>query len=484
MSTNIPLGQLRTLGSLAHLVKPSQLMQSTQPIQPTQPTHLTNPVLNNVGSPWSKEEDKQLIKLYNEDKLDVIQISKLHGRAVGGILARLVKNNIIPNKIVARGYNLINQTIPITDPITEPSLVQSQNDSEIKMITINDNEYIVSDNKVYTIKKVRGELCGYYDPTTNSIYNQDMLDKIINWVKLNETKFLKMQFYGLDIEMLQKYFQAYRLLKIYNGLVNKTEPINVCVFYKFLTGNSWSDELDKAIQLLPTGGDIIIIEQNENYQIIKDYLQIRGLSIDIDDYSPTNKLFCLTGIKKLPKLNKTIMFLDTETTGFSTSTNPKEIDKFNNARLIELGYLIYNKDNCKIKEVSSLVKPQNFTIKNTFVHGITTSQALTNGLEINTVLSQLYEDLKNTDTIICHNINFDMQILLSEAFRSGNTQLYDLIESKNKLCTMEIGKKYMKSTKNPKLVELYKYLYNKEVKQDHRSLSDCIICADCYYKMV
>ncbi len=474
MSSNIPLGQLRTLGSLTHMIKPMQSVQQT-----TQPASL---VLNNIGAPWSKEEDKQLIKLYNEDKLDVIQISKLHGRAIGGILARLVKNHIIPNKMLARGYNLINQTNVSVEPLITPN--QSEYDNDSKMITINDNEYIVSDNKVYSIKKIKGELCGYYDPTTNTIYNQELLDKIINWVKLNETKTLKMQFYGLDIEILQQYFQSYKLLKIYNGLVNKTEPINVCVFYKFLTGNSWSDELDKAIQLLPTGGDLIIIEQNENYQIIKDYLQIRGLSIDIDDYSPTNKLFCLTGIKKLPKLNKTIMFLDTETTGFSTSTNPKEIDKFDNARLIELGYLIYNKDNCKIKEVSSLVKPQNFIIKNTFVHGITTKQALTNGLEINTVLSQFYEDLKNTDTIICHNINFDMQILLSEAFRSGNTQLYDLIESKNKLCTMEIGKKYMKSTKNPKLVELYKYLYNKEVKQDHRSLSDCIICADCYYKMV
>ena len=44
------------------------------------------------------------------------------------------------------------------------------------------------------------------------------------------------------------------------------------------------------------------------------------------------------------------MILDTETTGLPASKDPTEIYKFNNARLIELGYIIYDSTGKKIKE--------------------------------------------------------------------------------------------------------------------------------------
>jgi hypothetical protein len=46
-----------------------------------------------------------------------------------------------------------------------------------------------------------------------------------------------------------------------------------------------------------------------------------------------------------------------------------------------------------------------------------------------------------------------------------------------------IGKKYMKSNKNPKLIVLYEFLFHKEIIQEHRALSDTKICSECYYKM-
>ena len=48
---------------------------------------------------------------------------------------------------------------------------------------------------------------------------------------------------------------------------------------------------------------------------------------------------------------------------------------------------------------------------------------------------------------------------------------------------MELGKIYMKSQKFPKLIELYHYLFNKSIDQEHRALTDTRICADCYYRM-
>jgi hypothetical protein len=36
--------------------------------------------------------------------LDIMEISKIHNRAPGGIISRLCKNNTIPNRMSARGY--------------------------------------------------------------------------------------------------------------------------------------------------------------------------------------------------------------------------------------------------------------------------------------------------------------------------------------------------------------------------------------------
>jgi hypothetical protein len=64
----------------------------------------TEIIFKNAGGPWSQEEDAQLNKLYNEDMLDIIEISKIHNRAPGGITSRLVKKNYIVNRQSARGY--------------------------------------------------------------------------------------------------------------------------------------------------------------------------------------------------------------------------------------------------------------------------------------------------------------------------------------------------------------------------------------------
>lgn len=58
----------------------------------------------NSGIFWSEEEDKQLDKLYNNDKLNILEISDKHGRTQGAIISRLLKNKYITNRQQARGY--------------------------------------------------------------------------------------------------------------------------------------------------------------------------------------------------------------------------------------------------------------------------------------------------------------------------------------------------------------------------------------------
>ncbi len=64
----------------------------------------TEILFKNAGEPWTPEEDLQLNKLYNEDMLNIMEISEIHNRAPGGIISRLIKHNYIPNRISARGY--------------------------------------------------------------------------------------------------------------------------------------------------------------------------------------------------------------------------------------------------------------------------------------------------------------------------------------------------------------------------------------------
>ena len=184
------------------------------------------------------------------------------------------------------------------------------------------------------------------------------------------------------------------------------------------------------------------------------------------------------------------LFIDTETNGLPITKNysyynPKNTKYYDKSRIIDIAYIIYDENNVKVKEVTSLIKPDGFLIENTDIHGITFENAMNYGLNIKDILQEFYIDLceYNVTTIISHNINFDINIILSECYRLKFNDLINTILKINKECTMNIGKNYMKSNKNPKLIVLYEFLFHKEIIQEHRALSDTKICLECYFKM-
>lgn len=183
------------------------------------------------------------------------------------------------------------------------------------------------------------------------------------------------------------------------------------------------------------------------------------------------------------------LFIDTETSGlpqqvnFHTYYHPKHIKYYDNSRLIEIGYIIYDDDN-KIKDNDILIKPDNFIVENTFIHGLSNEMLNNEGNDINEALNILEYDIIDVDVIIAHNIKFDINIILSECYRYKKSNLIELIKNKKHICTMNMGKNYLNQKLYPKLTILYKKLYNKDVKQIHRALSDAIICKDCYFKMI
>ena len=184
-----------------------------------------------------------------------------------------------------------------------------------------------------------------------------------------------------------------------------------------------------------------------------------------------------------------IIVFDLETIGFPDQLGydlyylPNQSNHYDKARMIELGYQLYSNTGVLLKENSYLIKPNGFSINNSKIHGITNEMASMEGVELEEALSIFETDLKDVGTLVSHNILFDYNILLSECYRINNLQIITKLESIKKECSMKIGKQIMRQRKSPKLVELYKYLFDKEFNQNHRARSDTRGCAECYFEM-
>jgi len=58
----------------------------------------------NAGKPWTPTDELKLKNLYNDNMLDIMEISSILKREPGGILSRLKKENCITDKREGRGY--------------------------------------------------------------------------------------------------------------------------------------------------------------------------------------------------------------------------------------------------------------------------------------------------------------------------------------------------------------------------------------------
>ena len=208
------------------------------------------------------------------------------------------------------------------------------------------------------------------------------------------------------------------------------------------------------------------------------------------------------------------LVFDTETTGlpetkgFDNFYPPAHTKYYENSRLIELAYAIVDDNFSVVKKVSNLIAPNYFIINNSHIHGITNEMA-EKGVSIEEALYKFEKDILkySVNTLIAHNANFDLHIILSEAYRikMDNSRQYEpdslisLLTLKDNIkieCTMKMSHSLIVSTipenihpfinfvKSPKLVELHKFLFNEEVKQEHRAMSDVEICLKCYYRLV
>lgn len=195
-----------------------------------------------------------------------------------------------------------------------------------------------------------------------------------------------------------------------------------------------------------------------------------------------------------------LFFFDLETTGlprtvdFYTYYPYKELAYYENSRIVQIAVVVYERisnEFVKIAEHDYIIKPNNFEIKNSNIHGIEQKTADFAGIEFTQAIEFLRKDLESADLLIAHNIKFDKNVLLSELYRNKLLQDCKTIESTPIFCTSESCKditniKYKGSSrlKQPKLIELYEFLFNNVPDNLHNALQDTRVLAKCFFELL
>ena len=182
---------------------------------------------------------------------------------------------------------------------------------------------------------------------------------------------------------------------------------------------------------------------------------------------------------------------DTETSGLPVFTrfrgyhNPKDFRMYDSSRIVSISWIVANKDMEVVSKETHIIKPDDFVIGegSIAIHGITNETAHATGKDINMILHRLEKSIGECETIVAHNINFDVNILRSECYRYNMPDLARIINSKEKYCTMARGKEILRYHKNPKLSELYTIVCNEEITNAHDAEYDTWHCYKCFVEL-
>ena len=173
---------------------------------------------------------------------------------------------------------------------------------------------------------------------------------------------------------------------------------------------------------------------------------------------------------------KNYLFLDVETTGllpknyrsgFSNPTWPK---------IVQAAWVLADEKGKIIKSVNKIVAVDVLIPDEVVaIHGITNEIAQTQGVPLGDVLDELLQDFKQSDVLICHNVNFDLNVLRGELLRKGHWGASYKFKT---FCTMLESIRYCDiehpyyTRKWPSLSELYYECFKKNLRKAHDASSD------------
>jgi DNA polymerase III epsilon subunit-like protein len=183
------------------------------------------------------------------------------------------------------------------------------------------------------------------------------------------------------------------------------------------------------------------------------------------------------------------MFLDTETTGLPSSNNWYCLEDFEEARVFQIACRLVDFENGVVKKYCEYVNG-NFRFPENYPFDQPSAEKLQSGSTIEDILNTLGYFLQNSKCLVCHNVEFDVNILLSEAHRCSCQNFIDTLRQIPKYCTMlismdhlKIPSQYYDDYKYPKLTELYQYCFQ-ETFNAHDADADVEATLRCFLYMI
>jgi len=181
------------------------------------------------------------------------------------------------------------------------------------------------------------------------------------------------------------------------------------------------------------------------------------------------------------------LFFDTETTGLPRNWKAPVTQLNNWPRMVQIAWLIYDKNGTKISSKDYIIKPENFSIpyQAEKIHRISTERAMKEGQELDYVLKLFAEQIDDADFLIAHNISFDKMIVGAEFIRKI---IANNLFKKKLICTMEKSVNFCQLPGNygykwPKLSELYFKLFGENFKEAHNAAVDIDATAKCFWEL-
>lgn len=166
--------------------------------------------------------------------------------------------------------------------------------------------------------------------------------------------------------------------------------------------------------------------------------------------------------------------LDTETTGLPIN----RLD-YSHIRILQLCWHTYS------TETNRLIKRNNYFLKQDLpqdfgehIHHIS-REMIENGEDSEKVMKMFHQDLKKSDFIVAHNIDYDLNVLINECKCLNLIDTIKLLNKVQKVCTMRSSVNLMQQESFPRLWNVYTHMYkNPKYNSDnlHDARTDVAIC--------
>ena len=191
------------------------------------------------------------------------------------------------------------------------------------------------------------------------------------------------------------------------------------------------------------------------------------------------------------------LVFDLETTGlvpclgFNIYPPFSDNKSYDNARIIQMAWVVLDKNYKIIEEKNYIIKRDGFNIHKNKFHRITNEISDSKGVKFEIVVLDFMEALKKTELIIAHNVISDTNILLNHLYRYKQVQIFRKFISIPKFCTsiesagiLKIPLPYREGIyKYPSLQELYTFYFKRQIHNAHDAMSDTKACAECFIEI-